>query len=412
MAGSRRSRYALAGICGAVLLIGGWNTLRYPPGNGYDAAAHIAYADDLIPGGHIPGRAPGSEYFNPPGYYAVAGSLDWVAKKLGAGEPHRAGIAVNVLFVLGTVLLTWRIARELWPDRETLALAAAAFVAFVPVTVKAEAMFHPETMSLFVSTLALWLCVRTFADARYAGALGVALGAAQLVRAFALWVVLAVLIALVVGRRYHAAAVAAALAVAIPLPWYIHQTVRFGTPLAFNRGTPSTSLVERRPVRFYVDPGLPDIVTRPYRPHFLNLALPTTYTELWGDYFGNWVWNGAGTPPTSARRRLELQSLVGILPTALAAVGWLALLLASLRSPPRLALALVPGLGLAGYLYFTVAHPSNDGDVLKATYMLTTAAGWALGFAYAFDRMRGRTRQVVVALLAVCVLAELPFLVY
>ena len=38
-------------------------------------------------------------------------------------------------------------------------------------------MFHPETMSLFFATLALWLCVRTFADPRYAWALGVALGA-------------------------------------------------------------------------------------------------------------------------------------------------------------------------------------------------------------------------------------------
>ena len=47
-------------------------------------------------------------------------------------------------------------------------------------------MFHPEPLSLFLSTLALWLCVRTFADPRYAWALGVALGAAQLVRAWAL----------------------------------------------------------------------------------------------------------------------------------------------------------------------------------------------------------------------------------
>ncbi len=418
MAGSPQtsaSSVALGAICAAVVLIGTWNVLHYPPLNGYDAAAHVAYADGLVPGGHLPARSPTGEFFNPPGYYAVAGTLDWLARRAGvnAYSSHRAGMAVNVLFLLGAVLLTWRIARELWPARGTLALAAAAFMAFVPVTVKAEAMFHPETMSLFFSTLAIWLCVRTFADSRYAWALGLALGGAQLVRAFALWTVAAVAIALVLGRRWRPLAIALLLAAAIPSPWYVHETVRYGTPLVFNRSAPSTPLLERRPARFYVDPGLPELVTRPFRPHFRNLALPTTYTELWGDYFGVWAWNpDNGPPPAHARRRLELQSLVGILPTLLALAGWVALLLASLRSPPRLAPALLPLLGLAGYLYFTVSYPSSDGDVLKATYMLGTATGWALGFGYALDRLRGRARQVTVALLAVCVLAELPFLLY
>ena len=40
-----------------------------------------------------------------PGYYAVAGTLDWLAGKTGIGDPHRAGMAVNVFFLLGTVLL-------------------------------------------------------------------------------------------------------------------------------------------------------------------------------------------------------------------------------------------------------------------------------------------------------------------
>jgi peptidoglycan/LPS O-acetylase OafA/YrhL len=96
----------------------------------------------------------------------------------------------------------------------------------------------------------------------------------------------------------------------------------------------------------------------------------------------------------------------------LAVAGWLALLVASLRSPPRLLIGLLPLLGLAGFLVFTVSYPSSDGDVLKATYLLGTAAGWALGFGYALERIRGRAWPVVVALLALCALAELPFLLY
>src|SRR5207237_8465066 len=135
-------------------------------------------------------------------------------KKLGFGDPHRAGMALNVLFLLGTVLLVWRIARELWPGRRRIAVAAAAFVAFVPVTVRLEAMFQPATAALFLSTLALWLCVRTFADRRYAIGAGIALGVAQLVLASTLWTVVAVAVALAAGRRWRVLAVALALAVA------------------------------------------------------------------------------------------------------------------------------------------------------------------------------------------------------
>src|SRR3954452_17081670 len=97
--------------------------------------------------------------------------------------------------------------------------------------------------------------------------------------------------------------------------------------------------------------------------------LPTTYAELWGDWEGHWEWRGTGAPSNTERHTLELQSIVGLLPTILAVVGWLGLLADAVRSHRRLAIALVPGLGLLGYLYFTVAYPTSDGDVLKASYM-------------------------------------------
>jgi hypothetical protein len=413
VAGRRPGTSALLGaLCALVVVLGLWNVRHYPPGHGYDAADHIAYADGLVPDGHLPHGT--GEYYTPPGYYAIAGTLDWVARKAGAGEPHRAATAFNVLLLLGTTLLVFSLARELWPGRDRLALGAAAFVALVPVTVKTEAMFHPETLSLFLSTLALWLCARTFGDRRYALALGAALGAAQLVRAFALWTVAAVCIALLVGRRWRELAVVVALAGLIALPWYLHQRSEYGGSPVFNRPTVEKPLWKRRPVAFYVDPGLPDVVTAPWRPHFLNRALPTTYTELWGDYFGIWAWQGrvADLPRGDARRELQLQSVVGLAPTALAVAGWLMFLLASLRSPPRLAAALLPALGILGFLFFTVSYPTKDGDVLKATYMLSTAAGWALGFGYALERLRGLAWLVAAGVLTACAVAQLPFLLY
>ena len=182
-------------------------------------------------------------------------------------------------------------------------------------------------------------------------------------------------------------------------PWYVRQAVKYGNPV-FDRPTKHQAIWDRRPARFYVGLGLPDVVTHPIRPHFVNEAIPTTYSEVWGDYFG--VWRGSR----------ERQSILGLLPTVLAIAGWLVLLVRSRRLPARLPVALLPGLGLLGYLYFTVSYPTPDGDVLKASYMLTTAPAWALAFGYAVDRLPGRWRVAAAALLAASALASLPFLLY
>ena len=425
MVGSLRNNRAFTAICVFTFAVGIANVVRYPPGKGYDASDHLAYADSLVPGGHFPHGV--GEYYTPPGYYALAGAADWIARQLGVGEPHRAGMALNVLFLIGTVALVWKIARELWPGRDRIALGAAAFVALVPLTVKTEAMFHPETLSLFTCTLALWLCIRTFADRRYAYALGVALGLAQLVRAWSLWTVFVVLVALVLGRRWRELGVAVVLAAVISAPWYIHQAVEYnGNPVfpqpptaqartgGVQSGKPKP-IWERRPLRFYVDPGIPDVITAPYQQHFANLAIPTTYTDLWGDYFGVWTWQwmlDKRIPPSPVQAELTVQALVGILPTLLAVAGWLVFLARSLRSPPRVAIALLPLVGILGYLFFAVSYPTPIGDVLKATYMLSTTGAWALGFGYALERFRGRAWPVALVVLSVCALAQLPFLLY
>lgn len=434
-----RSNRALLAICAFTVVVGIVNVARYPPGLGYDAKDHMAYADGLVPGGHLPHGI--GEYYTPPGYYAVAGSLDWIARKLGVGidASYRAGMAVNVLFLLATVILIYLTARELWPGRERIALGAAAFAALLPLDVRTAAMFHPETMSLAFATLALWLCARTFRNPRYAIALGIALGLGQLARAAALWTVAVVLIALVVGRRWRALVPVVVLAALIPLPWYVHQYDTYGGDPAFPR--PPTPLAragkiesgkpkpiwDRQPWQFYIDPGVPKVITAPYLPSFgsssSGLAIPITYSELWGDYEGVWDWQGkqliesdgrkVETEPTGYEKtKLTVQFFVGLLPTLLAIAGWLMLLRSSIRRPARLAVALLPLVGLAGYLYFTVSYPTPGGDVLKATYMLSALGGWAIGFGYALDRLRGRAFTIALVLLAVCVLAELPFLVY
>jgi hypothetical protein len=144
VAGSRltEGKRPLAAICVFVVCLGLWNAARYPTGAGFDASSHMAYADGLFPGWHLPhpSATEATEYYTPPGFYFVAGVADWLLAQTGYGDPDRAAQAVNVAYLLGTVLLVAAVARELWPGRRRIELGAASFVAFLPVVVETGAM--------------------------------------------------------------------------------------------------------------------------------------------------------------------------------------------------------------------------------------------------------------------------------
>src|SRR5438477_483942 len=300
----RRPELLAAALIAALALVAGWNAYRYPSGAGYDVAQHRQYADLLIHHGEIPAKGTHTEYYTPPGFYALAGAATVIGEHVHAGDPYKLGQVLNWLVLLAAAGVLWLLARELFPGRVWLQLSSLAYFCFLPVVLRVGAMFHPEPLSMLLTAVALLLAARLLRRHDYrwqvAAATGVVLGLGQLVRAFSLWTFAAVVLAFAAARAWRPLAVA----------------------------------------------------------------------------------------------------------------GWLLLLARSLRSPPRLAVALLPGLGLLGYLYFTVSYPTPDGDVLKASYMLTTAPAWALAFGYAVDRLPGRLRIVLAALLAASALATLPFLLY
>ena len=398
-----RRNVAAAALIAALALVAGWNAYKYPSGAGYDVRQHREYADLLIHHGEIPGAGTRSEYYTPPLFYALAGVATLVGEHVHSGDPHKLGQVLNWFILLAAAGVLWVLVRELFPGRRWLQLSALAFFCFLPVILRVGAMFHPEPLSMLLSAVALLLATRMLRRPDYrwqlALATGVVLGLGQLVRAFSLWTFAAVVIAFAAARVWRPLIVVVLATAVVTAPWYIRQTIKYGDPV-FNRPTKHEAIWERRPVRFYVGLGLPKVFSAPIRPHFVNEAVPTTYSEIWGDYFG--VWRG----------NRERQAFLGLLPTLLAVGGWLVLLVRSWRIPARLPAVLLPGLGLLGYLYFTVSYPTPDGDVLKASYMLTTAPAWALAFGYAVDRLPGRLRLAAAGILGASALASLPFLLY
>ena len=427
----RRPSYLVAALLlVTVAAIGLWNAYDYPSFDGFDAAEHQAYAESLIHHWHIPGNETRSEYYTPPGFYLLAGIATVIGEHIHPGDPHKLAQYMNWVVLVATAVVLLLLVRELFPRRPWAQFAALGYFCLLPVVFRSAAMFHPEPLSLLLSTVALLLAARIFVRRtfrpRSAVALGAVLGAGQLVRAFSLWTFAAVVLAFGAALLFRYAdrrtllrtlAITVVACAVVVSPWYIRQAIHYGNPV-FAVKTEQKPIWDRRPASFYFGLGLPQVFTDPIRPNYVNEAIPTTYSDLWGDYFGVYGWDSTAHVITPREKyELRQQSYLGLVPTLLAVVGSVALLVVAIRrrTPALLPVALLPGLGILGYLYFTVSYPTSDGDVLKASYMLTTAPAWAVGFGAAFEWVAARGRLMRAALLVLLVgsaVLSIPYLVY
>ena len=402
-----RRSYVAAGLIAALALVAGWNTYKYPSGSGYDVRQHREYADLLIHHGEIPGPKTRSEYYTPPVFYALAGAATYIGEHVHSGDPHKLGQVLNWFVLLATAVVLWFLARELFPRRPWAQLSALAFFCFLPVVLRVGAMFHPEPLSMLFSAVALLLATRMLGRREYgwqlAVATGVALGLGQLVRAFSLWTLAAVVLAFAVARAWRPLAVIVLAAAVVTAPWYVRQARQVRQPglrpadeAPGDLGSPARAVLRRARAPRRRDSSDPAPLRERGDSDDVQRGLGGLLRRL-----------GDGQPRAS-------RASSGCSADACSrSQGGSCCSCRSRRLPARLPVALLPGLGLLGYLYFTVSYPTPDGDVLKASYMLTTAPAWALAFGYAVDPpprpLRVSRRR---AFLAASALASLPFLLY
>src|SRR6266516_2273022 len=230
-----RLSVAAAALLAALALVAGWNAYKYPSGAGYDVRQHQEYAELLIHHGEIPGPESRSEYYTPPVFYALAGVATVIGEHVHPGDPHKLGQVLNWFVLLATAGVLWLLARELFPRRPWLQLSALAFFCFLPVVLRLGAMFHPEPLSMLLSAVALLLATRMLGRHQYswqfAVATGVALGLAQLVRAFSLWTFAAVVLAFAAARAWRPLGLIVLATVVVTAPWYGRQAIKYGDPV-------------------------------------------------------------------------------------------------------------------------------------------------------------------------------------
>jgi len=170
----------------------------------------------------------------------------------------------SILLGAGTVFFVWKIVRGLFPEQEALALAAAAFVAFLPQFLFISAAVTNDNLIIFLSAFILWLILWLFGrdfrrapDWPEALLLGMFLGFAALSKLSGLYLWglagLVYVIHMQTRQAWREALPSALLtgltAFAIASPWYWRNWRLYGDPTAL---TPFLQIVGHRqtPVRF------------------------------------------------------------------------------------------------------------------------------------------------------------------
>lgn len=435
---------------GAILYVGAWNAAKYPIPLGYDAQADVNYAHVLLSEHRLPTAAESGSSSQPPAYFAIAGLaagaghavFGWHEDSPYTSLPetsYRGAQLLNVLLALITGLSVLWIARLVAPDRPWAWAASVGYVAFVPVVAKTAAMFHPENLNMAATAVALaaatHMLVRRTLRRRYIALLAISLALAVTSRASGVFLLLALAVSFgaVVARRrdlrarvpWRRVGIVAGALCAVALPWVgyraivhhsgpINDTSRV-LEIAVNPGNAHSDGLATH-ARFF-DLST-DVFRTPWRPTFVNQALPETYAEIWGDWIGGMAWSNFSPsgPWGPTRTVLKDQSYIGIIPTILAIAGWLWMCVATFRGRPELiVLSIFPVLAVGGYLYRAWLLLSRDGDLIKATYAIATVPVWALGFGLASGWLAARSRNLRVAMLVlfgVFAVLELRFMMY
>jgi hypothetical protein len=426
---ARWERLATAGVLAAVAVVLAWNVAAYPWERSYDANQSSLYVQTLREDHRLPDENDTGVWHNPPLFYAVAGVVQAAAGVVGV-EPHAAVQVLSATAAGAVVVLVLLLVRELFPADPLLRLVAVAVAACTPVLLRAGALYHPEALATALTTGGLYVLVRALARSRPTALSGLAsgalLGLANLTRTWALAALAAALIALTVDavwrRRAGSLRMAAALAVSagvLVIPWLAYKAEAHGSPLAYSRPVPSQWLASGRPASFWLDPALDDVFTSPYAPHFTNRLLPVVYADWWGDYWRAWeiprpLLNRPAKLPTRYERPLVIQSLVGLVPSAAALAGFLALSLLAWRRRDAglLALLLSAGLLALSFVAFLVRYPKLDGDNMKALYVLDAAPVVAICIAYSLVWLARRgplLRVLAIAALSAAFVATIAF---
>lgn len=240
--------------------------------------------------------------YHPPLYYAVGAVLEMIAKPSDLLEHLALGRLLSVLFSVGTVGLTYLLAREVYPTRPGLCLAAATTVSFLPMVTYLGSVYTNQALETMLFTALFWMLARVIRrtlDWLAALWLGILLGIGLLTKvSFLVAIPLVILVAcysLWKEKRDRAAWILVLLLPTILAGWWYLQYMQLG----------DWGLADRREAAL----GCAPLLT-----YLTNLPIRHLLIRLWGESVASFGHRDSLLPPQI--------NMVTLSSAGLAIVGW------------------------------------------------------------------------------------------
>ena len=141
---------------------------------------------------------------------------------------------MSVLYGTGTVVVSYQVFRQVWPERSDRRLVALGFVAFLPNLLYGSGLVNNDSLLIFLSTVSLWLMLRQLRLGPSRGRailLGVVLGAALLAKSSGLFLVFPVAVATRFDRQsLRSAALTLAVTLIVSGWLFVRNFLLYGDP--------------------------------------------------------------------------------------------------------------------------------------------------------------------------------------
>jgi hypothetical protein len=139
---------------------------RIPLNYGFDAPHHVAYVRFILEQGALPLASDGFSMYHPPLFYVLASGLLWIVAAA-PGSPAEAWSLKLLPFLcgLGTVWVTYFLARRVFPERISFRCFAVGLAGVLPANLSLASYVSNEPLHAFVASLVclstVWLLTRS-----------------------------------------------------------------------------------------------------------------------------------------------------------------------------------------------------------------------------------------------------------
>lgn len=464
MTNSRTVRNIAFVIALAINLLVLIDNFLHNPEVGYDAQEHLDYIS-ILPY-RLPTMADQAEYYSPPLPYFLPSIADKICLQLNPNDncqfiDGKIAQFLNLLLSIGITFLFFKLAELLRPGNDFFKISLLSFLGILTVYYKTFAQVRGEPYVAFFAVLITYQIARLikYPDSTWwkqTVTLGISIGCLALSRQWGFFLLPAILVLTLFvfykdrARGWGICRVIfpAFLIAFITGGWfYLYNLWAYGTLTPFNVSPQAFSFSNQPPSFYSKGFNNPDLYTSPTRGVFNNQFVPIFYSEIWGDYWGYWVFIREPTlslpymanrpqvnmsfGPIDLRKFVPLLdadgnqitaflgsvNLVSLFPTMLMAASaltglyYVAKYLATSQTeqyPAAYSFILFSLIfSFLGYMWFLIKYPLDRGATIKATYMIQMFMLLPVLGAEMLDNIRKTNRYVYVAVFLLLLLVFL-----